>query len=615
RRMEILEMILEDDTGSMLTRWFNQGYLIDRFKAGDRVILSGKVTWYHGIQMINPDYEILAGDETDTIHTGRIVPMYSLTEKLTQRSMRLIMKNAVDLYGMRLEEIFTPQIKLQWSLINIHQAIHQIHYPDQMEDIERARYRVVFEEFFLLQLAIELKRRQSQKMSRVFHLSHGHKLVQDFIHGLPFELTQDQHKVIADLLHDMEGDVPMNRLLQGDVGSGKTVLACCALYLSIMSGAQAVLMVPSEVLAQQHYENIKKFFEAFSMKIGLLVGEMNPHLKKQTLDDIRSGNLNLLIGTHAILEEKVVFHKLGLVVIDEQHKFGVIQRHLLRVKSQSPDVLVMTATPIPRTMALTLYGDLDISVIKQMPPGRGKIHTAWIKEKKIMDAYEFIAKQISQGRQAFIIYPLVEESEKIDLKAVTEMFKKLSTHVFPKLSMGLIHGRLPVKEKNAVLNDFKKGMYQILVSTTVIEVGIDIPNATIMLIENAERFGLAQLHQLRGRIGRGPFDSYCILESDPHTEEGIKRMKAMVRTRDGFEIAEEDLSIRGPGEILGTRQHGMPELRVASLAKDVHILELAKHAARDILNHDPELLHPEHARVRHALLHLYEDKVHLVQVG
>ncbi|MBI1883047.1 MAG: ATP-dependent DNA helicase RecG [Chlamydiae bacterium] len=616
QRFRLFQLAIEDRSGVLFATWFNQPYLKDRFKVGDHVILSGKVQWYgRDLQMMSPDYEILIGDETDLLHTGRIVPVYPLTEGMYQRSVRAILKNTLDQYLNDLPEFLPSEILEKHELINLKDAIHALHFPEDLEVLKKARYRLSFEEFLILQLGLKIgqKKEVSLCRERAYHdLPH---LTGEFTRFLPFTLTGAQGRVLTEIASDLEKNQPMNRLLQGDVGSGKTLVACAALYLAIQNGSQGVLMVPTEVLAEQHTATLEKVFTPHQIRVESLVGDVKAREKKEIFAALADGRIQMLVGTHALLEEKVAFHRLGMVVIDEQHKFGVMQRLVLRQKGFRPDVLVMTATPIPRTLALTVYGDLDVSVLDEMPPGRHKVETYWIRKNKLNDAYHFIQQQIQKGGQAFIIYPLVEESEKKAFKAAAQMFRHLSQDIFKGFRLGLIHGRMRAFEKNKVLYQFRDQELDVLVSTTVIEVGVDIPNANVMLIENAEAFGLAQLHQLRGRVGRGSRKSYCVLEGDPKTEEGVKRLQTMVDTQDGFKIAEADLSIRGPGEFLGTRQHGLPEIRFGNLLTDVDIIQQARQEAQILLEKDPVLKSFQHQGLREKVEKRFLEKSLFLKAG
>ncbi|NOX97917.1 MAG: ATP-dependent DNA helicase RecG, partial [Nitrospirae bacterium] len=541
RRLEILKVAVGDGTGIVYAVWFNQSYLRKSFPVGTTVILSGKVDRFREIQIVNPAYEILAGDEDDLIHTGRLVPLYSLTEKLSQRSLRSLIKDALDKYANRLPDILPEAIRKSHSLIDLPQAVIHIHFPESEEDNEVARRRLVFDEFFFLQLGLALSKQRKVQGKGIKHKVPG-KLFEGFRERLPFKLTSAQEKVIEEVKTDMEKEKPMNRLLQGDVGSGKTIVAVFALLTAVEGGFQAALMVPTEILAEQHFLNLQRWFLHLDVKVTLLIGSLSPRMRKESLEEIESGESNIIVGTHALIQEKIKFSRLSLIIIDEQHRFGVRQRAALKEKGlETPDVLIMTATPIPRTLALTVYGDLDVSTIDELPPGRRPVATYWVREKDRQGVYKFLEEEIEKGRQAYIVYPLIEKSEKLEVKAATEMAGHFQRDIFPHLKVGLLHGRMKGEEKEKVMRSFKEGKIDILVSTTVIEVGIDIPNASLMVIEEAGRFGLAQLHQLRGRVGRGDYQSYCLMMGSPASEEGRKRLQVMTETSDGFQIAEEDL--------------------------------------------------------------------------
>ena len=615
KKMSVFELAVGDEGGFIYGVWFNQPFLKDRFKTGDEVILSGKVELYKHLQMNTPEYEILDPEDEDTIHTARVVPIYPLTRDLYQRSVRVLMKNCLDTYLNGVEEVLPIDIIKKHKLIGLKKAMLNIHFPEKMSALEPARHRLVFDEFFFLQLGIGLHKLKIKTGTPGISHTLDTKMLDNFEKGLPFKLTSAQKKVIAHIKKDMASDKPMNRLLQGDVGSGKTIVCVFSLLTTISNGHQAAVMVPTEILAEQHYLTLSKLLTPLGLNIVLLVSGLRRKVRERILAEIASGRVHIIIGTHAVIQQDVEFKKLGLIVVDEQHKFGVLQRADLRKKGVNPDVLVMTATPIPRTLALTVYGDLDISVIDQMPPGRREVKTYWVSEKKRQGLYNFIKKETAKGRQAFIVYALVEESEKLDLKAAVDMRTELQNNVFKDLKVGLLHGRMSGSEKEETMKAFRDGEYNILVSTTVIEVGIDIPNASIMFIENAERFGLSQLHQLRGRIGRGRHESYCILMSAGISEDGRKRLSAMTRTSDGFKIAEYDLSLRGPGEFFGTRQHGLPELKIANLVTDIKVLEMAQQEAFDLIKKDPGLSSPEYALIKEQVKQKFKGKLELLSVS
>jgi ATP-dependent DNA helicase RecG len=614
-RLELLKVAVGDGTGIIYAVWFNQSYLRKSFPAGTVVILSGKVDRFREIQLLNPTYEILTGDEDDLIHTGRLVPIYSLTEQLTQRSLRSLIKEALDKYAARLPEILPETIRKTHSLIDLSRALIHIHFPDGEEDNTVAHRRLIFDEFFFLQLGLALRKEKKIQGKGIQHRVPG-KLFEGLKEVLPFELTAAQERVIEQVRVDMEREVPMNRLLQGDVGSGKTIVATFALLTAVEGGFQAALMVPTEILAEQHFLNLQRWLLPRGIKVTLLIGSISSRMRKEALGDIASGESNIIVGTHALIQEEIKFSRLSLIVIDEQHRFGVRQRAALKGKGlETPDVLIMTATPIPRTLALTVYGDLDVSTIDELPPGRKPVVTYWVREKNRPGVYKFVEEEIKKGRQAYIVYPLIEKSEKLDVKAATEMAEHFQRNIFPHLRVGLLHGRMKGEVKEKIMKSFKQGKINILVSTTVIEVGIDIPNASLMVIEEAERFGLAQLHQMRGRVGRGDYQSYCLLMGSPASQEGRKRLQVMTETGDGFQIAEEDLELRGPGEFFGTRQSGMPELRLGNIVSDMKLMELARQEAFSLVNEDPHLQDPEHHLVRECLRERFKGKLELSSIG
>ena len=614
-RLEILKVAISDGTGIVYAVWFNQSYLQKSFPAGTAVILSGKVDRFGEIQIVNPAYEILAGDKEDLIHTGRLVPIYSLTERLTQRSLRSLIKEALDKYAHRLPDILPESMRRQYSLINLSRAITHIHFPESEEDKEAARCRLVFDEFFFLQLGLALSKAGKVRGKGIRHKASG-ELSERLKELLPFELTTAQERVIEEVRADMEKDRPMSRLLQGDVGSGKTIVAASALLTAVEGGFQAALMVPTEILAEQHFFNLQRWFLPLRVKVTLLIRSISPRMRKESLKEIESGQADIIVGTHALIQEKIKFSRLSLIVIDEQHRFGVRQRAALRGKGmETPDVLLMTATPIPRTLALTIYGDLDISTLDELPPGRRPVATYWVGEKGRPGVYRFLEEEIKKGRQAYIVYPLIEESEKLEVKAAAEMAEHFQRDIFPHLKVRLLHGRMKGEEKEKVMQSFKEGKIDILVSTTVIEVGIDMPNVSLMVIEEAERFGLAQLHQMRGRVGRGDCQSYCLMLGSPASEEGRRRLQVMTETSDGFQIAEEDLELRGPGEFFGTRQSGMPELRLGNIISDMKLMELARRQAFSLVKEDPHLQSSEHYLIRKCLRERFKGKLELFSVG
>ncbi len=613
--MNIFQVAVGDSTGVIHATWFNQPYMKDKFKIGQELILYGKVERYNYLQMNNPEYEVLTGTEEDFVHIGRIVPVYPLTESLNQRWFRNIIKFTVDNYAGEISEILPFEIRKRNDLMILKEAVRNIHFPVSDLVLKKARQRIIFDEFLILLTGIALKRASIKiDLTGCSHKLEG-DLIGRFKTNLPFEFTKSQSKVIKEIEDDMKSLEPMNRLLQGDVGSGKTIVALCALILTVQNGYQGALMVPTEILAEQHYRNIKALVESLGVKVMILSGDLKEEERRRKRHMIEIGEADIIIGTHALIQEGVNFKKLGLAVIDEQHKFGVMQRAMLKSKSQNPDILVMTATPIPRTLALTVYGDMDVSVIDELPPGRGGVKTVFFEEKNREKAYKIAEEEIKIGRQAYVVYPIIDESEKSDLRAAIKMHKELSSR-FPDLKIGLLHGRMKSKEKEAVMHDFKDQKINMLVSTIVIEVGVDISNASVMIIEHAERFGLSQLHQLRGRIGRGKHMSYCILVSQPKTDDAKQRISAMLNTQDGFKIAEFDLEIRGPGEFFGTKQHGLPELKIANIVRDRDALEAAKKEAFELVRKDRFLRSPENRLIRENLLKKFSrEDLALASVG
>jgi ATP-dependent DNA helicase RecG len=610
-RFKIFEMLVRDQSGSLRAIWFNQPYLNDVFHPHQRVILFGKLELTsHGLQLQNPQYEILRGDDEqtatrqsgvapgpepdETLHTGRIVPIYEKTGQLTAKVQRALVHQALAQLPPQLPDPLPAAVRDRQQLIDRRTALHDVHFPPEGTPIATlnafrspAQRRLIFEEFFLFQLGIVLRKRRSEAERKPRSVVITDDIRRSALRVLPFKLTGDQKKAIKEIVDDMQRPQPMNRLLQGDVGSGKTIVALMAALVAMENGFQVAFMAPTEILAEQHYINIRRLLEASRFRIALLTGSTPAKKRREMQAELAGGSLHLVVGTHALVEEPVGFRELGFVIIDEQHRFGVLQRATLRAKGQHPDVLVMTATPIPRTLALTTYGDLDVSIMREMPPGRRPIKTIAKPETRRDEIYAFIRRQVEEGSQAYVIYPLVEESEKVDLRAATEMADHLAQDIFPELRVALLHGRMKQEAKDRVMQAFARGEYHILVSTTVVEVGVDVANASVMLVEHAERFGLSQLHQLRGRVGRGPQQSYCILLYQyPITEVGRDRLKALTSTTDGFVIAEKDLELRGPGDFFGTRQSGLPTLRVGDLMRDHQIMEEARREASAALD-DP----------------------------
>ncbi|MFH1858189.1 MAG: ATP-dependent DNA helicase RecG [Candidatus Omnitrophota bacterium] len=601
--LSIVEANVSDGTGALRGLWFNQPYLKYYFSAGQKVVLHGKVEQFHRLQMNQPEHEIIeSGEESSaSLHVGRIVPIYPLTSEISQRWLRSIVHEAIIQYSPFLADALPRSLQDRYHLMQLEEAVRAIHFPNSKEDSEEARRKLAFNEFFLFGLSIAFRRTQNRALPKHRSIQPDLYPVASYERLFPFPFTAAQRRVIEEIRRDMENPVSMNRLLQGDVGSGKTLVVMYAMVLAVKHGWQAAFMAPTEILAEQHKRTLSTVLAPLKIRVAGLVGGMSSPERKSLLRRIERGEVDIVVGTHALIEEGVRFKELGIAVVDEQHKFGVIQRARLRQKGQTPDVLVMTATPIPRTLALTLYGDLDVSVLNELPPGRTPVETRWVEEGKRGEVYDFLRGQLQQGRQAYVVYPLVEESEKLDLLAATEMAETLR-RVFSEFTVGLLHGRMKREEKEALMRTFREGTLSLLVSTIVVEVGIDVPNATVMVIEHGERFGLSQLHQLRGRIGRTNLPSHCFLISDAKTDEAKKRLSILVQTRDGFRIAEEDLLIRGPGEFFGKRQHGLPELKIGNIVRDIALLEQTKKEALQLLEEDPKLLQRAHQVLRRKFI-------------
>ncbi|MBQ8668407.1 ATP-dependent DNA helicase RecG [bacterium] len=595
--LSVIKVVIADESGKFELSFFQSKgnkYMLERTKAqfptNAGIMISGVVkmnSYNNQLTMDKPTYSIMTGEfmedsDSKNLNIARIVPIYTVCEGLSIKTLRRAIFNAIELYKNDIVNIIPDEIRTRLGLLDKKVAIEQIHYPESMNSLEHARFSLIFEELFLVQLKlIRLRESTAKNISSYALKVHKDGIVQQFIKNLPFELTSGQKQAVNEILNDMDSDTPMQRLLQGDVGSGKTVVATIMLLAAIENGYQGALMAPTEILAQQHYNNLIQWLTPMGLSVGLFLGSHGKKIRQKFETDLKNGQTHIAVGTHALIQENVEFNNLGAIVVDEQHRFGVKQRNVLKKKSQNPQILTMTATPIPRTLALTVHGDLDLTIIDELPKGRKPIKTTMTGSHKAV--WNLIKEQVEEGRQAYIVYPLIDESETLSAKAATIEAERLQTEVFPQFRIGLLHGKLKNDEKDAVMKDFKDGKYDILVSTTVVEVGVDVPNATVMVIENAERFGLSQLHQLRGRVGRNSLQSYCVLITSSRSQETRERLSIMTETNDGFVIAEKDLQLRGPGEFLGTRQSGLPDLIISDIVRDAKILELARNEAIDFV--------------------------------
>ncbi len=604
RGLRILKVQVEDDSAVAQLVWFNQDYLRDRLIPGREYLVYGKLKKdSFGIQIHNSEFKPWDGKNT----SQGITPVYGLTEGITNKEMTKILKTAMDEYLQDVKNVLPRDISLKYNFIEKKEAIKQIHYPNSPESLIEARNQLAFEELLVLQLGLlRLKKTNATNKSGVSMPKHEY--IDRFIENLEFELTDAQKKVLSEIMANMGRESQMNRLVQGDVGSGKTIIGIIAMYNAVLNGQQAAMMAPTEILALQHYESLVKAFNNMDIKVAFLSGNQTKKDKELVLLELAKGKIDIIVGTHALIQTKVAFNRLGLAITDEQHRFGVRQRLTLSDKGVSPDVIVMTATPIPRTLALILYGDLDISIIDELPPGRQEIKTYAVDNSMEERIYKFISKQIEEGRQAYIVCPLIEESEKLEVISAEELYVRLKNSVFNDHEVALLHGRMNQREKDSIMIEFKNRRVDILISTTVIEVGVNVPNASIMLIMNAERFGLAQLHQLRGRVGRGGYQSHCILVNNSSTKLSRERMRIMQSTNDGFKISEKDLELRGPGEFFGTRQHGIPELRIANLIRDIDILKSAQKEAISIVNNESWITNDEYSSIRESINKLFSAK-------
>lgn len=604
--MTIYKLIVRDESGSIILTWFNQPYIKTSFTVGNEYSFYGKVIGGLGrLEVQSPIFEEYGENKS----TGKIIPIYPLTHGITQNVIRSIIENVIKLVDNGLEETLPNKIREKYNLCEINFATYNIHFPKVLNDFEVARYRIAFEELFMLQMGLlQLKEKANKDYKGI---AFDKKVnINELTDTFPYSLTNAQNRVWREIECDMESCNSMNRLVQGDVGSGKTVVAMMAMYKTVTNGYQATMMAPTAILARQHYNNISKALEPFGIRCALFTSELTKKQKEVLIGKLKSNEIDIAIGTHALLEENVEFNNLGLVITDEQHRFGVRQRGILSSKGNKVDTLVMTATPIPRTLAIILYGDLDISIIDELPPGRKKIDTYAVKKDMETRVNGFIKKEIDAGRQAYIICPLVEESETTDLKSVTEQFEYYK-EIFNGYNVAILHGKMKNKDKIEIMEKYKNNEINVLISTTVVEVGVDVPNATLMVIENAERFGLAQLHQLRGRVGRGQHKSYCILKYSGNSEVIKERMQIMQKSNDGFVISEKDLELRGPGDFFGTLQHGVPEFKVANLYTDIKIMKKAQEAVKELISEDPNLNNTENSKIKEKIDKLFNKKLEI----
>jgi ATP-dependent DNA helicase RecG len=616
--LKITSITIKDKSGFITGTWFNQPFMEKKLPRGTFVMFHGKVETYRGmLQIGNPEYEI--ADESDevpdsAINVNRIVPIYPLTEKLSQKQFRSIIKFAVDNYMDNLNEYMPSEIKSLYNLIDIKTAVYNAHFPQDFKTLEESKRRIIFDEFFFMQLAFAVRKKKvKEKPGILFGAQNVHYKL--FEASLPFSLTGAQKRVIEEIRGDFTSGKPMNRLIQGDVGSGKTIVAVASAVMAADNGCQSAIMAPTEILASQHMKNISALIASSKLTAVMLLGGMRKKERMAALELIRDGAAQIVIGTHALIQEDVVFKNLGLAIIDEQHRFGVMQRaQLMKKGTTTPHSLIMTATPIPRTLSLSVYGDTDISVIDELPPGRKPIRTIVFESWQTIKLYSFLEERLKEKSQIYMVYPLVEESDKLDLKSAIEMEKHITAR-FKEYKTSIIHGQMNKEERDMAMDKFRNKEIDILVATTVIEVGVDVPDASVMVIEHAERFGLSQLHQLRGRVGRGSKQSYCVLVGDPKTEDGMKRLGIMAETQDGFKISEADLEIRGPGEFMGTRQHGLPEFRMANIIRDKQILELAKEAAFYFISADNGSNNSKKEELIHIIKQKYGSNFDLINIG
>ena len=611
-RKPFFQVELQDDTGSVLVKWFGGGYLRDKISGGMQLAVSGKTSIYRKrLQFINPQFQIVFDPAGTNLDRDELMPVYPAGRQLTSRMIGSVIKRVLGETERLIPRWFDAEYLERRGMMSRPAAVAAMHEPEEKSHWARGRRRIAYDECLIMQLGIALMR--MRQVSRPAHALANSELIDRRIRArYPFELTGAQDRAIADITADMARDRPMNRLLQGDVGSGKTVVALYAALLAVARGKQAAIMAPTEILATQHYNKVRDYLAGSRVRIALLVGRQKPAQRREILDSLAGGQIGIVVGTHALISEGVKFSDLALVIVDEQHRFGVTQRTTIRGKGFAPHYLVMTATPIPRTLAMTVFGDLDVSVIDALPPGRGKTTTLCLPHGKMPEVFDHVRAELDAGRQAYFIYPLVNPSPELELTAAEDAYHELADGPLKDYKLALIHGQMKPADKNGAMADFREGKVRVLVASVVVEVGLDVPAASVMVITHAERFGLAQLHQLRGRVGRSSSDAVCILVASPKTPGAKQRLKVLVDTNDGFKVAEEDLRIRGPGEIFGTRQHGLPELKVADLIEDFELLRLARRDAFAIVDEDPGLNAPHHQQLRRAVIKAYAGKLNLL---
>jgi len=610
---KLLKILVEDGSGCATLVCFNQSYLKDTLPPGTRVFVYGRFeAGKKGLETVNFSYEKFVPGEDELLHTGRIVPIYRVTPGLTVRTVRKLVKQTLDTHLKYIPEILSRTVMQEYALPCIRDAIQQIHFPSRIEDVSNAHRRLAFDEFLLLEVALALEVTRNKRIRKKRKYEIHRNLLTPFKQNLPFQFTEAQTRAINRIFERMRSIYPMNVLLQGDVGSGKTVIALSAVLLAIENGYQAVIMCPTEILAEQHYLTIHRMVEKLGIKIGLFTGRQGIRKRRERLEGLANGKISIAVGTHALLEPGIKFNKLALVVVDEQHKFGVMQKAKLQQKTEHPDVLVMTATPIPRTLTMTLYGDLEVVTVNQLPPGRKSVITRFVNDT---EAYEFALSELRRRRQVYVVYPLVDDSDKVDLRSATRMAQRLEETAFKDWRVGLLHGQMRSEEKETIMQKFLHREFDILISTTVIEVGIDVPNVSTIIIEQCERYGLSTLHQLRGRVGRSEYQSYCFLVGNPGSEDARRRIDIMLKTTDGFRIAEEDLRLRGGGEFFGTKQHGLPETKIGDIVNDADVLTKARNVGFSIVRSDPDLTSPENKNLRRMVWSEYSKKFHLGHVA